>query len=367
MRMSFTLSLYIARMFLVRTGIVLGGLLVILFLGDSVEMLRQHTARETITAATAIGMSLLKLPNITEKALPIAVLIGAMWSFTTLNRQKELVIARASGVSAWQFLTPAILISFAAGLFVVLVYNPVSATMFAQYARLEAQWLRGQTSLISVSETGLWLRQAENGNQSVLHALRIDDRANVLLGLEDVTIFSFEGANVFDRFITADTARLEEPFWRLENAFVTPSEGARRHHETLTLPTSLTREQIRESFASPETLSVFELPQFIRQAEEAGLTAARHKVHWYSIIATPALFLAMVMIAATFSLRTARITGFVRLAAAAAGTGFGLFFIADVAAAMGQTGVLPAPIAAWAPTIVALLFGTTALLHLEDG
>lgn len=367
MRMSFTLSVYIGRIFLVRMAVVFCGILLLVFLGDSVEMLRQHASRETVTPMTAIGLSLLKLPNITEKALPIAVLIGAMWAFTTLNRQKELVIARASGVSAWQFLTPAIFISVLAGIFVVLIYNPVAATMFSQYARLEAQWLRGQTSLIAVSDTGLWLRQAENGNQSVLHALRIDDRGDVLLGLEDVTVFTFEGTNEFQRYITADSARLEEPFWRLENAYVTPDEGSPEHFDNLTLPTSLTRDQIRESFASPETLSVFELPQFIHQAEEAGLSAARHKVHWYSILATPFLFLAMVMIAATFSLRTARLTGFVRLAAAAAATGFGLFFIADVAAAMGQTGVMPAPLAAWAPTIVALLFGTTALLHLEDG
>ncbi len=367
MRMSLTLSLYIGRLFLVRMGIVLGGLLVILFLGDAVETLRQHAAREIITPMGALSLSFLKLMNITEKALPMAVLVGAMWSFTSLNRQKELVVARASGVSAWQFLTPAIAISVFAGVFVVLIYNPVAATMFSQYARLEAQWLRGQTSLISVSDTGLWLRQAESGNHSVLHALRIDDRGNVLLGLEDVTVFAFEGVNVFDRYITAESAHLEEPFWRLENAYVAPAEGTPQHFESLNLPTTLTRDQIRESFASPETLSVFELPRFIQQAEEAGLSAARHKVHWYSILATPMLFLAMVMIAATFSLRTARLTGFVRLAAATAATGFTLFFIADVAAAMGQTGVIPAPLAAWAPTIVALLFGTTALLHLEDG
>jgi len=367
MRMSFTLSLYIGRLFLVRTGIVLGALLVILFLGDAVEMLRQHASRDTVTPIAALGLSLLKLMNITEKALPLAVLVGAMWSFTALNRQKELVVARASGVSAWQFLAPAVALSVVAGAFVVLIYNPVAATMFSQYARLEAQWLRGQTSQIAVSETGLWLRQAESGDHAVLHALRIDDRGDILLGLEDVTVIAFAGANVFDRYITAESARLEEPFWHFEDAYVTPANGAPEHHETLTLPTTLTRDQIRESFASPETLSVFELPQFIEQAEEAGLSAARHKVHWYSILATPLLFLAMVMIAATFSLRTARLTGFVGLAAAAAGTGFGLFFIADVTAAMGQTGVVPAALAAWAPTFVALLFGTTALLHLEDG
>lgn len=367
MAMSLTLSRYIGRMFIIRFGIVMGGLLLLLFLGDAVEMLRQHASRETIGAMTAIGLSLLKLPNLAEKALPIAVLVSAMWSFTTLNRQKELVVARASGVSAWQFLTPAIVLALAAGAFVVLIYNPVSALMFSRYSHFEAQLLRGQDSAIFVSRTGLWLRQAEAGNQSVIHALRIDDQGSGPLTLEDVTIFAFEGANEFSRHISAASARLDEPVWRLDNAWVMSANGIPVHHDTYTLPTSLTREQIRESFASPETLSVWQLPAFINQAEEAGLSAARHKVHWYSILATPALFLAMVLIAASFSLRSARLTGFVTLTAAAAATGFGLFFIADVTAAMGQTGVMPAPFAAWAPTIVALLFGFTALFHLEDG
>ncbi len=367
MAISLTLSRYIGRTFLIRFGIVLGGILLLLFLGDAVEMLRQHAARETITPMTVVGLSLLKLPNLAEKALPIAVLIGAMWAFSSLNRQKELVVARASGVSAWQFLAPAILLAVGAGAFVVMLYNPVAATMFSRYSQLEAQWLRGQTSQISVSSTGLWLRQAENGDQSVLHALRIDDSGDVLLQLEDVMVLTFDGSNIFSSRIDAASAQLDEPFWRFQDAWLTPAEGTPSYHETYTLPTSLTREQIRESFASPETLSVWELPQFIKQAEEAGLSAARHKVHWYSILATPALYLAMVLIAASFSLRTARLTGFVGLAVAAAGTGFALFFIADVTAAMGQTGVLPAPLAAFAPTFVALLFGTTALLHLEDG
>ncbi len=367
MAMSFTLSRYIGRTFAIRTAIVMGGLLVLLFLGDAVEMLRQHASRDTITPMTGVGLSLLKLPNLAEKALPIAVLVGAMWAFTSLNRQKELVVARASGVSAWQFLAPALALAFAAGSFVVVVYNPVSATMFSRYARLEAQLLRGQTSQISVSETGLWLRQADQGDQSVVHALRIDDRGEVLLELEDVMIITFEGTQDFSAHVYADSARLEEPVWRLENAWITPAVGSPSFEETHTIPTSLTRDQIRESFASPETLSVWQLPQFIAQAEEAGLSAARHKVHWYSILATPALFIAMVLIAASFSLRTARLTGFVGLTAAAAGTGFALFFLGDITAAMGQSGVLPAPVAAWAPTLVALLFGITVLLHLEDG
>jgi len=367
MAMSLTLSRYIGRTFVVRTGIVLGGILFLLYLGDSVEMLRQHASRNTISPMTALGMSLLKLPNLTEKAFPIAILVGAMWSFTTLNRQKELVVARAAGVSAWQFLAPALLISLLAGAFVIVIYNPLAATMFSRYSQLEAQLLRGQTSQIFVSETGLWLRQADQGDQSVLRALRIDDRGPNSLELEDVMIITYEGTNTFASRIDADSARLEEPVWQLENAWITPAVGPPSFEEHHTIPTSLTRAQIRESFASPETLNVWQLPQFIRQAEEAGLSAARHKVHWYTILATPALFIAMILIAATFSLRTARLAGFAGLAAAAGATGFALFVIGDVTASMGQTGVMPAALAAFAPTLLALLFGTTILLHLEDG
>ncbi len=367
MAMSFTLSRYIGRMFLVRFGIVMGGLLFLLFIGDFVETLRQYASREIITATSAFGLSLLKLPNLAEKALPLAVLIGAMWTFSTLNRQKELVVTRASGVSAWQFLAPAVVIALVAGVFVTMFYNPISSMMFSRYSQLEAQWLRGQTSQISVSSEGLWLIQSFNGNRSILTALRINDSDSGSLSLEDVTIVSFQGSSGFDSHIYAESAGLGDGVWTLTNAWITPELGEPLFREAFILPTTLTRDQIRESFAPPETLSVWELPQFIAQAEEAGLSAARHKVHWYSLLATPFLFLAMVLIAASFSLRTARLTGFVGLTAAAAGTGFLLFFIADVTAAMGQTGVLPAPLAAWAPTIVALLFGTTVLLHLEDG
>ncbi len=367
MAMSFTLSRYIGRMFLVRFGIVMGGLLFLLFAGDFVETLRQYAAREVITAASALGLSLLKLPNLAEKALPLAVLIGAMWTFTTLNRQKELVVTRASGVSAWQFLAPAIGIALAAGLFTVLLYNPIASMMFSRYSQLEAQWLRGQTSQISVSSEGLWLIQSFNGNRAIITALRINDADTATLSLEDVTVISFDGSSDFDSHIHAESAGLGDGVWNLTNAWITPEQGEPLYREAFTFPTTLTRDQIRESFASPETLSVWELPQFIAQAEEAGLSASRHKVHWYSLLATPFLFMAMVLIAASFSLRTARLTGFVGLTAAAAATGFLLFFIADVTAALGQTGVMPAPVAAWAPTIVALLFGTTILLHLEDG
>jgi len=56
-------------------------------------------------------MSLLKLPDIAQKLLPFAVLLGAIFAFSRMSRNHELVATRAAGVSAWQFLTPPLLVA----------------------------------------------------------------------------------------------------------------------------------------------------------------------------------------------------------------------------------------------------------------
>ena len=51
-------------------------------------------------------LSFLHTPTVAEQALPFAVLFGSMIAFLNLSRKLELVVARAAGVSVWQFLAP---------------------------------------------------------------------------------------------------------------------------------------------------------------------------------------------------------------------------------------------------------------------
>ena len=46
----------------------------------------------------------LRLPYIATQVLPFAILLGGMLCFWRLTRSSELVVARAAGVSAWEFL-----------------------------------------------------------------------------------------------------------------------------------------------------------------------------------------------------------------------------------------------------------------------
>ena len=101
----------------------------LIYMVDFVEMLRRAGDNPNASAALVAMLSLLRTPAISEQVLPFAVLFGAMASFITLTRKLELVVARAAGVSVWQFLTPPIVAALAIGLLAVGVYNPASALM----------------------------------------------------------------------------------------------------------------------------------------------------------------------------------------------------------------------------------------------
>ena len=311
-----------------------------------------------------LRMSLLKLPSLSLKLLPFAALFGGMLALTRLTRSQELVIARASGVSVWQFLMPGMVLAALIGALVIAVFDPLSATMLSSYERLEGKYLRGKTSMLAVSENGLWLRQADASGQSVVHALRVSQKGTEL---SDVIIFLYSGTNHFVGRIDARTAKLEAGYWDIDKALITGPDKPAQSFDHYEVKTALTLDQIQDSFASPDSISFWELPSFINTLEAAGFSALRHRLQWHELLSLPLLLVAMVLIAATFSLRLTRRGGTGYLLAGGATAGFLLYFVSDIVFAFGTNGTIPVPMAAWIPAGVSSLLGLATLLHLEDG
>jgi len=250
------------------------------------------------------------------------------------------------------------------GAFKITVINPAAATLYASYERLEAQMLRGRSSLLAVSESGFWLRQIDAAGNSVVHARRV---ASAEMTLFDVIIFNFEGQDRFVGRIDAARASLRDGYWDVEDAWITAPERPARFEARHRVPTNMTAAQIQDSFASPNTISFWELPGFIRLLESAGFSATRHRLHWHQLLATPLLLGAMVLIAATFSLRPHRRGGTSLFIGSGVIAGFLLFFASSLVGALGQSAAIPVILAAWTPATVSSMLGIALLLHLEDG
>lgn len=367
-RLPLTLSLYIGRQYLYSVLFMLVALMMIAGLLDSVELLRRSASKEAATFAVTLEMLFFKFPSMAEKLLPFAGLIGGMMALSRLTRTHELIVARAAGVSVWQFMAPAFLTMFLLGSLFVAAYNPVSAVMAARFEKLEAKYIAGRSSLLEVSPSGLWLRQVEDGDvvekEHIIHALSVSDQGE---RLAHVTVFSFDKDAQFLNRIDAKEAILEKGFWRVKQVLLTrPGQPAERMEEKI-LKTDLTVAHIQDSFASPTTLSFWELPEFIRALEAAGFSALRHKLHWYVLASTPFMLCAMCFLAAAFSLRMPRRGGTKVMIAAGVFTGFLLYFLTDIIYAFGLSGSIPVVLAAFSPSFIIMLIGGATLLHLEDG
>ncbi|OJT94830.1 MAG: LPS export ABC transporter permease LptG [Alphaproteobacteria bacterium 65-7] len=363
MSWSWTLYRYLAAQFLMGFLIVYGVFLALAFSIDVVELLNR-TAAHNLATPVVIGMAVLQLPNLGQKMLPFAILLGGVFTFVRLTRNRELVATRAAGVSAWDFLLPPLTVAVFIGVTTVTVFTPISARMFSEFAGLEARYVKGQESSLSVSINGLWLRQGDEKQQSVIHALRVARQGE---HLEEVLVFLYGPDDRFEGRIDAANAQLRSNHWVLNNAWVSDKSGKPVHHDSYRLPTTLTAEQIQESFASPDTLSFWDLPGYIRAAQSAGFSANRYQLYLYTLYALPALFAAMVFMAASFSLRIGREGGIGKVILFSAAAGFGVYFFQDLTPVLGRSGAVPILLAATAPAIASILIGMTLVFSQEDG
>src|ERR1700758_5566908 len=128
-----TLSRYLGQQYLMWFIAFMAGLAGVIYLFEVAELLRRATDRPETTFGLILRMGLYKMPDTIERILPFVVLFSGMFTFWRLTRSHELVIARAAGVSAWQFLTPALLLALGTGLFFITVYNPVASAMLTRF------------------------------------------------------------------------------------------------------------------------------------------------------------------------------------------------------------------------------------------
>ena len=139
----------------------------------------------------------------------------------------------------------------------------------------------------------------------------------------------------------------------MQNARVIRPEQMPEPPTTINLPTDLTVARVQESFASPDTLSFWALPDFIALLDRSGFTSIRHRLHFQALLSLPLLCATMALVAAGFSMRPARRGGVAHMIASGVAAGFVLFVVSKIAEEFGQIGALPVALAAWVPAVPA--------------
>ena len=365
-----TLSLYIARVFMLAALGMLAGLSGLVALFDFIELLRRAATRPEATFGIVAQIAALRLPWVTMQILPFAVLLGGIMAFWRLTRSSELVVARAAGVSAWQFLAAPVFGAVALGAIATGAVSPVSAVMRARAVVLEDNYLRNGNGSLTLNGGQLWLRQSDRALDpqgiAILHAASVAAKGH-MLNAQDVSIFRLDNNDRLLERIEAAHASLGDGDWILQDArTVTPGHLPSKPG-TLSLPTDLTVGRVQESFAPPDTFSVWALPDFIALLNRSGFSSIRHQLQFQTLLALPLLSGTMCLLAAGFSMRPQRRGGVARMIGSGVAAGFALFMVSKIAEEFGQSGALPPILAAWVPAASGLMLSVALLLHLEDG
>ncbi|MDX2028347.1 MAG: LPS export ABC transporter permease LptG [Alphaproteobacteria bacterium] len=358
-----TLNRYFGRQYLLWLVIFLSALAGIVFLFEVAELTRRAASRPETGFILILKMGIYKLPETVEKILPFVVLFAGMFSFWRLTRTHELVVARTAGVSAWQFLMPALAVTFLFSFLNIVIINPIGANFNARYKEMEAHYLQ-RTPTLELTGAGLWLRQRDNDRRYLLHADKVSMNP---LTLTPLIAFVYDNNDHYLGRLDAPKAVLRDGYWEIENAWLNQDQQPPQHIDNYNLGTTLTLDSIQESMAAPNTISFWELPGFIRALKAIGLPASRHELEFQGLLSRPALLCAMIFLAAAFSLRMNRRGGVIVTIIAGVLAGSTVFTLNNVVTALGANQRLPVILAAWAIPLAALALANAALLHMEDG
>ncbi len=364
------LDFYFARRF-TQSFLLIGAVfLTLILLIDLIEQLRRFEGVD-VTFGQLFGLTLLNAPEALSEILPLLMILATIVLFVGLARSSELVVTRATGRSGIRALAAPLAVAALIGVLAVSTLNPIVAATSNRYQQLADTYRNtGGPAALSLSGEGLWLRQGSPKGQSVIHATGYSSDPVTLYG---VTILTYAPNGGPIRRIMAQNAQLDGDDWVLSHAKVWPlvtglnPETTAAEHDILRIPTTLTRDRIRDSLGRPSGISVYDLPGTIRDLAQAGFSTKRHEV-WFQVeLARPFFLMAMVLVGAAFTMRHIRFGGTGVSVLGAVLLGFTLYFIRNFAQILGENGQIPVALAAWAPPVAAILLTLGLLLHAEDG
>jgi len=234
---------YIARRII--TGVFIALLIVtgVILLVDFVEGTRNLGQDLNFSNFEIIQLTLLKIPSLIEETIPFVVLFGVTGALYNLNRKSELVVLRATGLSAWNFLAPAVIVTFSLGLAWAMLFNPIAARTLSLY---QAKVSAADTT--PAADSNIWLREVTELKKTLIRASSYDPNTRKLSG---VTLTQSEADTDGDytfraRFDAKSAELLSTGYWQLYDAKENSDDimvGV-THHDTISIPTQIRLEDI---------------------------------------------------------------------------------------------------------------------------
>ena len=357
-----TFGRYLARHFAVRFLALVIGVVAILQMLDLLDQMDAILAAEGNGGAALWRYVALRLPDLLSRFIPFSALLAVLLTLATLNQHSEIVVMKASGMSAHRILLPIGLVCALIGALHFVFDQKVVAPAVAELAYWQRFDYAANLPPPPDNLADIWLTEG----RSVVLVKAVSRTGNRVV-LDNVTIYERDADGLVSDVVRAEFAWYTDGRWTLYSVrrFDVASQSVSRVDSE---PWGLTVHPERFFSLSivPEYVSFGTLRQAIRQREREGLPVAALEASLYQKIAMPLSTLIMPILAAMAGFGVHRRGQLFARTAFGMGLGFAFFVADNFMLAMGKYGAAPPLLAAFGPLVVFLTIGLSVLFHTEE-
>jgi lipopolysaccharide export system permease protein len=356
-----TVSLYMVKMFLIRTFAILAALVLVLQTLDLLSESGKILAIEGNGDAEVWRYVGLRTPEIIARFLPFSALLGTIITLSQLNQNSEVIAMKASGLSAHQVLAPLIV----AGMGIAILSFAFNERIVSRATSTLERWKKAEYNPVPIDRgdrTNVWVRDGNN----LIQVQQIRGRGDAAL-LQGVTLYMRGPKGTIQALVTAPAGRRDGQGWRIEKATrFDVAAGTMTPIGSIRIADGVRPDQFTLSHVDAEGLSFVQLQAAIDDLKQAGRpTKALEGSLWHKF-SGPLSAVLMPLLGAVAAFGLARSGKLFVRAVMGMALGF-LYFVADnFAIAMGNLGAYPPFLAAWAPFLLFLMIGEAVLIRTEE-
>jgi len=356
-----TVSLYMARMFLVRTFAVLAALVFVLQFLDLLSETGNIVAHPGNGTPEIMHYLSLRLPEIVARFLPFSVLLGTIITLTTMNQNSEIVALKASGLSAHQVLAPLILASMG----VAVVSFAFNDRIVSRASATLTQWKNADYAPVPIDRgdrSNVWVRDGDD----LVEVDQIRGRGDAAK-LSDVTLYDRTGGSLVGIIHAPNGVRAGDG-WKIgpTTTRFDVASGKTTNLGTIIVARGVRPDQFTLATVDADGLSFGALRSAIHDLSDAGRpTKALEGSMWHKL-SGPLSALLMPLLGAIAAFGLARSGKLFVRAVIGMALGFAYFVADNFALAMGNLGAYPPFLAAWAPFLLFFLIGEAVLIRTEE-
>lgn len=355
-----TLALYLGKTFLWRCFAMLAMLVLVLQMLDLLSEAGSVLAYPGNGDGELWRYVSLRAPQIVARFLPFSVLLGTLVTLTALNANSEVVAMKAGGLSAHQILAPLMIASLAVAAFSFVFNERVVARATATLTAWQDAGF-GPIPTDRGIKSNIWVRDGED----LIRAATITG-SGATVRLYDVDVYDRHGDRLVQIF-TAKRGHQVADGWRLEDVKIFDvARGTSRSVDAVTIGKDIQPEQFTLSSVDADGLSFGELREAVDTLRESGRPVASLEGALWHKISGPLAALLMPLLGSVAAFGIARSGRLFVRAVIGMALGFAYFVADNFALSMGNLGVYPPILAAWAPFLLFLLVGEAVLITTEE-